>query len=173
VANLLLLARGDEGQPLDRRPVDLDVLLLEVAHQARAQAQGVTVTLGHEDQAQVLGNADLLKQALLNLVDNALTYTPPGGQVVLSLTVSTAQVQVAVRDSGPGIAPDDVEHIFERFYRTDQARSRHSGGAGLGLSIVRWIAEAHGGRVTVKSAVGAGSTFTLVLPISNRSLTVP
>jgi len=173
VANLLLLARGDEGQPLDRRPVDLDVLLLEVAHQARAQAQGVTVTLGHEDQAQVLGNADLLKQALLNLVDNALTYTPPGGQVVLSLTVSTAQVQVAVRDSGPGIAPDDVEHIFERFYRTDQARSRHSGGAGLGLSIVRWIAEAHGGRVTVKSVVGAGSTFTLVLPISNRSLTVP
>jgi len=171
VANLLLLARGDEGQPLDRRPVDLDVLLLEVAHQARAQAQGVTVTLGHEDQAQVLGNADLLKQALLNLVDNALTYTPPGGQVVLSLTVSTAQVQVAVRDSGPGIAPDDVEHIFERFYRTDQARSRHSGGAGLGLSIVRWIAEAHGGGVTVKSAVGAGSTFTLALPLSHHSPT--
>lgn len=172
VANLLLLARGDEGRAIDQRPVELDVLLLEVARQARALAHGVSVTLGHEDQARVLGDADLLKQALLNLVDNALTHTPPGGSVTLSLSVADGQVYVAVRDSGPGIPPDDLTHIFERFYRVDHTRPRQSGGAGLGLSIVHWVAEAHGGRVTVQSVVGAGSTFTLVLPLYNRSLTV-
>lgn len=172
VANLLVLARGDEGRDIDRRPVELDVLLLEVAQQAQTQAHGVAVALGHEDQAQVLGHAELLKQALLNLVDNALAYTPPGGRVELSLTVADGQVSVEVRDTGPGIAPDDLAHIFERFYRADHARSRHSGGAGLGLSIVRWIAEAHGGRVAVESTAGAGSTFTIVLPLfSNHSLT--
>lgn len=172
VANLLVLARSDEGQVIDRRPVELDVLLLEVVHQARSRATGVAVTLGHEDQAHLLGQVDLLKQALLNLVDNALTYTPPGGHVEVSLTVVDDQVQVAVRDTGPGIAPDDLTHIFERFYRADRARSRHDGGAGLGLSIVRWIVEAHGGHVTVESRVGVGSTFTLVLPLSNRSITI-
>ncbi len=172
VANLLVLARVDEGQTIDRRPVELDALLLEVVHQARARAHGVGVTLGHEDQAPVCGQADLLKQAVLNLVDNALTYTPPGGQVEVALTVADGQVVVAVRDTGPGIAPDDLAHIFERFYRADRARSRHTGGAGLGLSIVRWIAAAHGGHVTVESAVGVGSTFALVLPLSNPSVTV-
>ncbi|MDB5059585.1 MAG: sensor histidine kinase, partial [Chloroflexi bacterium] len=75
---------------------------------------------------------------------------------------------VSVQDTGPGIAPNDLAHIFERFYRADHARSRHNGGAGLGLSIVRLIAEAHGGRVTVESAVGSGSTFTIVLPLANH-----
>ena len=173
VANLLVLARSDEGQAIDRRPVELDALLLEVVHQARGRARGVAVTLGHEDQARVLGQVDLLKQAVLNLVDNALTYTPPGGQVEVSLIVADGQVSVTVRDTGPGIAPDDLAHIFERFYRADRARSRHGGGAGLGLSIVRWIAEAHGGYVTVESAVGVGSVFTLALPLSNQSVTVP
>src|SRR5205823_14638955 len=168
VANLLLLARGDEARAIDRRPVELDVLLLEVARQARALAQGITVTIGHEDQALVPGDADLLKQLVLNLVDNALTYTPPGGHVDLSLYVAHGHAWLAVRDTGPGIPPAEVAHIFERFYRLDRARTRRSGGAGLGLAIARWIAEAHGGRIDVESTVGQGSTFTVVLPLCDR-----
>src|SRR2546421_9505941 len=128
VANLLLLARGDEARAIHRRPVELDVLLLEVAHQARALAQGVTVTIVHEDQAMVLGDADLLKQLVLNLVDNALAYTPPGGRVDLSLYVANGHARLAVRDTGSGIPPAEVARIFERFYRLDRARTRRSGG---------------------------------------------
>jgi signal transduction histidine kinase len=166
VANLLLLAQGDEARAIARRPVELDVLLLEVARQARTLAQGVSVTISHEDQALVRGDADLLKQLLLNLVDNALTYTPPGGRVDLGLSVADGHARLAVRDTGPGIAPADLARIFERFYRLDRARTRRSGGAGLGLAIARWIAEAHGGRIEVQSTVGQGSTFTVVLPLA-------
>jgi hypothetical protein len=108
------------------------VLLLEVARQARDLAQGVSVTLSYEDQALVLGDADLLKQLLLNLVDNALTYTPPGGHVDLALSVADGSARLAVRDTGPGIAPADLARIFERFYRPDRARSRRSGGRAWG-----------------------------------------
>jgi len=166
VANLLLLARGDEARVIDRRPVELDVLLLEAARQARAPAaaRGVIVALGHEDQAMARGDADLLKQLVLNLVDNAVAYTPPGGRVELSLDVDGDQARLSVRDTGAGIPSADLERIFERFYRLDEARTRRSGGAGLGLAIVRWIAEAHGGHIAVASVVGQGSMFTLVLP---------
>ena len=119
------------------------------------------------------GDADLLKQLLLNLVDNALTYTPSGGHVALALSVADGQARLAVQDTGPGIPPAEVARIFERFYRLDRARSRRSGGAGLGLAIARWIAEAHGGRIEVQSAVGQGSTCTVVLPFSNCSITRP
>lgn len=172
VTNLLLLARGEEGRALDRQPVELDVLLLEVAQHAHALAHGVTVAIGHEDQAVVCGDADLLKQLVLNLVDNALTYTPAGGRVELSLFVVAGWARLAVRDTGPGLAADDLAHIFERFYRVDRARSRHSGGAGLGLAIALWIAEAHGGRIEVESVLGRGSTFTLMVPLSNESIAV-
>src|SRR5205823_14510144 len=115
----------------------------------------------------VLGDADLLKQLVLNLVDNAITYTPPGGHIDLSLYVADGHARLAVRDTGPGIPPAEVARIFERFYRLDRARTRRSGGAGLGLAIARWIAEAHGGRIDVESTVGQGSTFTVVLPLSS------
>jgi two-component system, OmpR family, sensor kinase len=173
VANLLLLAHGDDVPVVARRPVELDTLLLEVGQQAHSQAVGVMVAIAHIEQAEVLGDADLLKQALLNLADNALSNTPPGGRVALSLAVEDGHAYLAVRDTGPGIAGDHLPHIFERFYRVDTARSRRSGGAGLGLSIVRAIAEAHGGHVAVESIVGQGSMFTIVLPLSDHILTLP
>ena len=116
------------------------------------------------DKVGARGDGDLLKQLLLNLVDNAIAYTPPGGRVELSLDVDGAWARLSVRDTGSGIPPEDLERIFERFYRLDEARTRRSGGAGLGLAIARWIAEAHGGHIAVESAVGQGSVFTLVLP---------
>jgi signal transduction histidine kinase len=126
-------------------------------------ADGVRVELGHEDRALVLGDRDRLHQLLLNLVDNAIKYTPAGGTVRLSLYRREDWVQVSVADTGVGIAKEDLPHIFERFYRSDRARSRQTGGTGLGLSIAKWIAEAHGGHLTVESELGVGSTFTLWL----------
>jgi two-component system OmpR family sensor kinase len=172
VADLLLLARVDAGVRLEAQPVELDTLLLEVYRQARVMSDGVEVRLGHEDQAVVLGDRDRLRQLLLNLVDNALKYTPPGGQVMLSLYQEQDWVRVEVTDTGIGIPPEDLEPgphgfplIFERFYRADPARTRARGGTGLGLSIAQWIAQAHGGRITVESHLGKGSTFTIRLPL--------
>ena len=171
VADLLLLARAEAGLRLETQPVELDTLLLEVYRQARLMSDGVEVRLGHEDQAVVMGDADRLRQLLLNLADNALKYTPPGGRVTLSLYHDPEWVRVDVADSGIGIPPEDLRpglsgcpQIFERFYRSDSARSREQGGTGLGLSIAWWIAQAHGGQITVESKMGEGSTFSVVLP---------
>jgi two-component system OmpR family sensor kinase len=164
VNDLLLLAQADAGVTLERVPVELDTLLLDVYRQARVIADGVAVSLGHEDQAVVLGDADRLKQLLLNLVENAIKYTPKGGQVTLSLYREDSWVRLEVADTGIGIPPDDLPHIFERFYRVDKARSREKGGTGLGLSIAHWITQAHGGRISVESQVGEGTTFTIWLP---------
>jgi len=172
VANLLLLARGDVARTIDQRPVALDVVLREVAWQARLLAKGVAITIVHKDQVVVRGDADLLKQLLLNLVDNAIAYTPPGGRVEIALAAADGAARLSISDTGPGIAPEDLERIFARFARLDHARTRQSGGAGLGLAIARWIAEAHGGRIAVESVVGQGSTFTVLLPLSDHTLTV-
>ena len=164
VNDLLLLAQADAGLKLYRQPVELDTLLLEVYRQAQVMAQGVTVRLGAEDQALVLGDADRLRQLLLNLVDNALKHVVSGsGEVTLTLRRAGGWVQVGVEDNGTGISPEDLPHIFERFYRADLSRSR-PGGSGLGLAIAKWVAEAHGGRIEVESQAGRGSTFTLWLP---------
>ncbi len=165
VADLLLLAQADAGVKLEFRPVELDTLLLDVYRQAQTLAQGVKVKLGEEDQALVMGDPDRLRQLLLNLVDNALKYTPAGGEVTLSLQREPGWVCIAVSDTGIGISPEDLPHIFERFYRSDKARTRGKGGTGLGLAIARWIAEAHNGRITVESAPNRGSTFTVWLPL--------
>ena len=164
VNDLLLLAQADAGLELYRQPVEVDTLLLEVYRQAQVMAKGVTVRLGAEDQALVLGDADRLRQVLLNLVDNALKHTTAGsGEVTLTLRRAGGWVQVGVEDNGAGIAPQDLPHVFERFYRADRSRSHH-GGSGLGLAIAKWVADAHGGRIEVESRLGKGSTFTLWLP---------
>lgn len=169
VRDLLLLAEADAGVQLTLKPVELDTLLLEVYREALLMANGrVKVRLGHEDQAQVQGDADRLKQLLLNLLSNAIAYTPPDGTVTLSLHCRPdGWVRVTVADTGIGIALEDQPQIFDRFWRVDRARTRAAGGSGLGLSIARSIAEAHGGTIAVESEPGKGSTFEVLLPQSH------
>jgi two-component system OmpR family sensor kinase len=172
VEDLLLLARSHQEAEIERKPVELDTLMLEVFRQAtRLAGTERTVSLGHEDAAAVMGDRDRLKQLLLNLVQNALTHTPEGTHVTLSLYRESDGARVEVSDDGPGIPEDRLAMVFERFYRADKARSRARGGTGLGLSIVKWIATAHGGDVTALSRVGEGTTFTVRLPIAPDSAT--
>jgi heavy metal sensor kinase len=175
VQDFLLLAQADAGVPIEKRVVELDTLLLDVFRQARLSASNVKVSLGSEDQVQVIGDADRLKQLFLNLMDNAIKYTPSGGTVTLSFAREGDWVRVAVADTGVGIPAQDLPRIFDRFYRVDKARSRDrssfdsrsggsGGGTGLGLAICKWIVDAHGGRIQAQSEVGKGSTFTVWLP---------
>lgn len=165
VSDLLLLARQDSGVPISKQPIELDTLMLEVYRQAQLTAKGVTLVLGAEDQAIIVGDRDRLKQVLLNLVDNAVKYTTQGGKVTLSLTKDDTWVKIAVQDTGIGIAPENIPNLFDRFYRVDKARSRDAGGTGLGLAIAKSVVEAHNGKITVESEVGKGSTFTVWLPL--------
>lgn len=168
VSDLLLLAQADAGVPIAREKVELDTLLLDVYRQARVSSDGVKVSLGAEDEAVIIGDRDRLKQALLNLVGNAIKYTQSGGEVQLSLQKDRDWVRITVRDTGIGIAPEDISHLFDRFYRVDRARARDAGGAGLGLSIAKSVVDAHNGKITVESQVGKGSTFTIWLPLNSN-----
>src|SRR5574337_1299348 len=195
VDDLLLLSRADAGAlRWDVAPVELDRLVEEVAKEGEILGRGkeVQVKILGLEPLVVQGDGQRLKQLLRNLVDNGVKYTPPGGQVTLSLRrvewsngrmVDSAKpvdrltnrpidtpaewLQISVRDTGIGIPPEALPRIFERFYRVDPARSRETGGAGLGLCIAKTIAEVHGGRIEVQSTPGAGSTFTIVLPLAN------
>lgn len=166
VGDLLLLARADAGGlPLERKPVELDAIFFEVYRQVNLLEKSVDVSIADVDQACVLGDADRLKQLLLNLVDNAIKYTPPGGNVSLSLSKQDGWATVQIADTGVGIPPEDLPYIFDRFYRVDKARNRGQGGSGLGLSIAKWIAQVHGGDIEVVSQVGQGTAFTVSLPL--------
>jgi signal transduction histidine kinase len=168
--DLLLLAQSDSGLQLRREPVDVDTLLIELVRELRPLSNGVQLKLDIDDQAIVLGDRDRLKQALLNLGVNALQHTPAGGSVTLGLTCADGHVLVRVSDTGAGIPSEALEHIFDRFYRVDAARTRNRGGAGLGLSIVHWIIDAHQGTISVESEVAVGSTFTIKLPLYQTPL---
>jgi len=165
-SNLLYMAHAEAGRELDRRPVELDTLCLEVYRQTKDIRSEVKFSLGREDQVTVEGDRDLLKQMLLNLVDNSLKYTPAGGEVTLSLYQDDARACVEVRDTGPGIEPDQLPRIFQRFYRGGAGEKAGKGGAGIGLAISDWIAKAHGGEIVVDSEPGKGSIFTVILPLS-------
>ena len=164
VNDLLMLARADAGQHLPKSTVEVAPLVREVARQARFLGDGeaVRVSLDHLDEARVHGDPDHIKQLLLILADNAIKYTPPGGQVSLAARRDNGHLSLEVSDTGLGIARQEQDRIFERFYRADPSRSGQ--GAGLGLAIARWIAEEHGGRISVDSAPGRGSTFRVELP---------
>jgi two-component system OmpR family sensor kinase len=167
INDLLILARADERQvPLDREPVRLDLLALDVAATMEPLAieHGIALQVEQMEAATVLGDTARLIQAMMGLVDNALTYTNVGGKVTLNVEVNSTQACFSVHDTGIGIAPEDVVHIFERFYRADPARCRAGGGSGLGLAIVDWVVRAHEGSVSVESQLGQGSTFRVILP---------
>jgi len=171
VESLLTLARADEGRfDLHREPVELQPLVQEVYETALilGEAQGVTVNLPFTADVTVMADRTRLRQLFLNLVTNAIKYTPTGGKVELGLGRHPDNVTFAVRDTGIGISAADFPHIFERFWRADRVRSRMSerGGFGLGLAISQWIAQAHGGTLTASSRLGRGSLFTVTLPLS-------
>jgi len=165
VSDLLLLAQIESPGALEHHPVSLNSLLLEAYERAQPMAGGRHVLLGRQDTVTVMGDADKLRQLITNLVDNAIRYTPEGGSIHLSLRGDGPWARLEVADTGVGIPPEHLPHVFDRFYRADKARSRAQGGTGLGLAIVKGIAEAHGGRVTVTSQPGEGSTFTVWLKV--------
>lgn len=163
VLDLLALARADAGRALRHDPIPVAELLEEVCRQARTLEAERTITyIPAPANLAALGDRDALKQVLVILLDNARKFTPPGGQITLGANTTDQQVALYVRDTGAGIPPDMLPHIFERFYRGDSART--GGGAGLGLAIAHGLVEALGGQISVASTPDAGSTFTLTLP---------
>ncbi len=172
-SNLLYMAHAEAGREIARRPVELDALCFEVVAQTQALRHDVSVRLGEEVQAVVPGDRDLLKQLVLNLVDNAIKFSPPGGDVTVSLREVEDSVELVVANRGPGIPQDQIERIFDRLFRVSGAESRTVGGAGIGLAISRWIARAHGGDIRVESSPGAGSKFIVLLPMTSVARGVP
>ncbi len=148
--------------------ISLGALVSDAADQVRSEAdnKGVSMRLRNGGETRVTADQDLLLQLILNLLDNAVKHTPSGGSIDVSWSKADGQAKVVVSDEGPGIPTEHLPRIFDRFYRVDKARSREGGGVGLGLSICRWIAQAHGGTIQADNAPGQGATFTVHLPIN-------
>jgi two-component system OmpR family sensor kinase len=188
VEDMLLLARLDQQRPLESRPVDLLTLAADAVHDARvmAPARSIELTVGSGAAPIVLGDEVRLRQVIGNLMSNALIHTPDGTPVEVRIRSGTLDdgpvpgpvppgtprpaVILEVADRGPGLTPDQAERAFERFYRADQARARHAGGAGLGLAIVAALVTAHGGAVQVEPTPGGGATFRITLPLAPEVL---
>lgn len=170
VGDLLLLAQAESGKiPLAHDLVELDTLVLEVLNQMRVLAKDRRdLRLGEIDQVLVCGDKDRLKQVLVNLVGNAIKYTPAGGEVVVGLGKAENKARITVTDDGPGIPAEDLPHIFERFYRGEKSRtrSRDGKGFGLGLSIAYWIVRNHGGQIDVTNRQPHGTVFCVWLPLA-------
>jgi signal transduction histidine kinase len=165
VADLLTLSRLDADQPLRAAAVDTSDLMADVAQQTRLIATGQQIDLEIDAEPRVWGDADQLKQVLLNLASNALAHTPAGGRITFRVEGADGRARLVVADTGTGIAPDLLPRVMDRFSRGDDSRSRATGGAGLGLSIARGIVEAHHGTMTIASESGEGTTVTVDLPI--------
>jgi signal transduction histidine kinase len=168
---LLTLAKFTSSKPpVHLVPLALEPLIQEIVDELTLLADDHHIALSFvsESVPPILGDAQWLKQALINLLDNALRYTPSGGSVTIRLQNAGEWVSVAVEDTGHGIEPENIPHLFERFYRTDWARAKDAAGTGLGLPIVKEIAEAHGGAISVASQIHKGSIFTLRLPVSTH-----
>ncbi len=164
VQNLLTLARADVGWRPDLGPVQLDQIALDSARLATRISSTHQLDVEIEDEVDVIGNADQLKQLMLILLDNAFTYTPDGSAVSLVVTPHDDKAEILVHDSGPGIPAEQLERIFDRFFRGEAARDRRAAGAGLGLAIARWIVDCHNGTIDATSVVGVGTTVIVTLP---------
>lgn len=167
VESLLTLARADAGHVrVNRDRIDLGALAAEVVEHLSVLAEDKrqSITVDSPRPVFVLADRVLLRQAVLNLVDNAIRYGSVQGKVRVAVGAEPSQATLAVQDSGPGIPPEHVEKIFDRFYRIEKSRSRDAGGVGLGLSIARWAVQVHGGRIEVEPAESGGSVFRIVLP---------
>jgi len=174
VQELIDLSRLQGAEPMvDPAQVDVDHLVAEALDRTRtsAQARGIVLTRSGEYGLAVLGNEQQLVTALVNLLDNAVSYSGEGSVVTASCRTTGGAVEISVADEGIGIPEKDLERVFERFYRSDPARSRATGGTGLGLAIVKHITTNHGGTVQVTSVEGKGATFTLRLPLTGQAAT--
>jgi two-component system OmpR family sensor kinase len=167
VDDMLLIARLDQGRPLDKKPVDLQAIAADAASDARAVAPQREITLTAPGPVVVEGDDLRLRQVVGNLVRNALVHTPQQTAVEIGVSTQNGTGRMSVADHGPGLQAKEMEHIFEPFYRADPSRSRDSGGAGLGLSIVSAVVSAHGGKVNVKETSGGGVTFEVELPLAS------
>jgi two-component system OmpR family sensor kinase len=172
VEDMLLLARLDQQRPLERRPVDLLTLAVDAVQDARiiAPDRAIELNVGSATAFLVLGDEVRLRQVIGNLMSNALSHTPDGTPVTVAILAGPREpvpsVVLEVTDQGPGMPPEQADHVFERFYRGDQARTRKAGGTGLGLAIVAALVVAHGGTVALKTAPGEGATFRVTLPLA-------
>ena len=167
--DLLLLARTDEtAASIEHVPVELTEIVRSAAETftEQAGAAGLTMTLSAPEKIWVNGDGDRLRQIVRALIDNAIRYTPWGGSIVAAVEHDSGNAKVSIRDTGIGISPQDRSRIFDRFYRSDKARSRVSGGSGLGLAIAKALVDAHGGQIGVESTSGVGSTFWFTIPVS-------
>ncbi len=173
VADLRDLALAEAGQlRLERNPVSLPLVIAQVGEglEVQAREKGVMLKTEIADRLpQIEADEQRIAQVLYNLMTNALRHTPAGGTITTSAELREGYVQVSVRDTGTGIAPEDVPHVFERFYRADHSRARSTGGSGLGLTIAKQIVEAHGGQIWAQSQLGLGSTFAFSLPLSTHA----
>jgi two-component system, OmpR family, sensor kinase len=172
VNDLLLLARADYGGlTLELEPIDLDTIVIEAHQQAKilTKDRNIVISIDHFEPARIAGHVDRMKQLLLNLVGNAIKFTPDGGRISLSLRQSNGKAILQVKDTGIGISLEDTKHIFDRFYQADKSRFRMGDSSGLGLAIAKWIVEAHHGSISVESEVGKGSTFTVEIPLLGDS----
>ena len=170
VEQLLFLARGDnDSMSIQMEQLDLSALAGEVFRESEMIDKAHAFQAELEEEAWVVADDGLTKQALRVLVDNAIKYTPAGGKIALSVRTADGHALLSVQDEGQGIAPQDLPHIFERFYRADQSRARQTGGTGLGLAIAKWIVERHSGWIEVTSREGIGTRMTMVLPLAPLS----
>lgn len=168
VGDLLTLARAETGErPVAREPLFLDDAAAGAVDAARALAdsKGVKLEVGAFDEAKIVGDPTLVRQLLLIVLDNAIKFTPASGHVGLNVSTADGRADVVITDTGIGIPADQLPHVFERFYRGDPAR-READGAGLGLAIARWIAEAHGARIALSSEPGHGTRVTIAFPLA-------
>jgi signal transduction histidine kinase len=170
IGKLLFLARSDAGkEQLNFEDVDLKELITGLSTNIETLAidKGIKFTVDAKENLIVNGDKVKLRQLFINILENAVRYTPTGGNISVLLEKKDSNAVTAISDTGIGIPPEHLPHIFERFYRVDKARSRADGGVGLGMAIAKYIADSHGGKIEVESQVGKGTTITVTIPLKN------